>query len=151
MSPAQAFIAACSGVSSCVSSDLLQSWCPCLPLPCFALHLIADTPSKSKRGLYTCLYPRRYVHCLCICSVSVCVSHCRDQSRGVISKGQGSKLSITILLRVFIPICGIGTTARPGVLLRKEWSCDGDSQPQRQSSPARTVYNQALLGQELSE
>lgn len=36
-----------------------------------------------------------------------------------ISKGQGSKLSITILLIVFIPIYSIGTAVIPGVPLWK--------------------------------
>lgn len=45
--------------------------------------------------------------------------HCRDQSCWFISKGQGSKLSIMILLIVFIPIYSIGTAVIPGVPLWK--------------------------------
>lgn len=43
-----------------------------------------------------------------------------------------------VLLRVFIPIYSTGTAAMPGVPLWKSWLCDGDSQPQRHSSPALT-------------
>lgn len=126
LSPACAFSAACSGLSSCIRAELLQPRCLWAYL-CSVLHFMSLwTPLQSPSQVFT---PKRLFAYL----------HCGNQSGQVISKGQGSKLSITILLRVFIPIYSIGTAAMRGVPLGKKCPCDGDGQPQRRSSPALTA------------
>lgn len=131
-------LAAHSGLSSCISTELLEPWClwaHFFPVPHFTS---LQTPLQIPSQVFTRASAQE---------VGCASALRRDQSCRVISKGQGSKLSVTILLRTFIPIYSIDTAAMPGVLLWRQQPCDGDRQSQRHSSPAPAAW----LGQELPE
>lgn len=130
------FTAARSGLYSCISTELVQPWCLWAHFYPVLHFTSLQTPLQIPSQVFTRASAQE---------VGCASALRRDQSCWVISKGQGSKRSITILLRVFTPIYSIGTAAMPGVLLWRP--CDVDRQPQRRSSPAPAAW----LGQELPE